>query len=331
MYKYDRKELIQMYNTGLALRGRIEEIIDRLWLEGVQNICWLGIGGTWASCMQAAVHMKEKTALDVFVENAGEYLVTGNRRIGKGTLVVISSVSGTTQEMAAAVEKVQKAGAFVLGFIDKADSILAEKSDACISSPKNEQLKFFMAADRLLYHEGVFPDYEEYYAELDSHLAEDLAEVEFRADALAEAFVKAHKDDHLTYFVGAGALYGATYSYAMCYWEEMHWMRTRSIHASEFFHGMLEVIDDDTPVVVLQGEDSQRPLTERVIRFLEKINHNHTIIDSANYEMPGISAKYRGNIAHMIVHAVTNRIDMQLEEQTGHSMELRRYYRKVQY
>ena len=109
MYKYDRKELIRIYNNGLALRGRIEEIIDRLWLEGIQNICWLGIGGTWASCMQAAVHMKEKTSLDVFVENAGEYLVTGNRRIGKGTLVVISSVSGTTQEMAAAVEKVQKA------------------------------------------------------------------------------------------------------------------------------------------------------------------------------------------------------------------------------
>ena len=82
---------------------------------------------------------------------------------------------------------------------------------------------------------------------------------------------------------------------------------------------------------MLQGEDSQRPLTERVVRFLEKVNHNHTVIDSADYPMPGISDRYRGNIAHLIVHAVTNRIDMQLEEQTGHDMELRRYYRKVDY
>ena len=25
----------------------------------------------------------------------------------------------------------------------------------------------------------------------------------------------------------------------MCYWEEQHWIRTKSIHSAEFFHGML--------------------------------------------------------------------------------------------
>ena len=29
----------------------------------------------------------------------------------------------------------------------------------------------------------------------------------------------------------AANLYGATYSYAMCYWEEQHWLRAKSIHA----------------------------------------------------------------------------------------------------
>ena len=331
MYKYDREQLVSLYRSGLSLRSRIEQIIDERWETGIRNVCWLGIGGTWASCLQAEVQLREKTALDVFVENAGEYLATGDRRIGEGTLVIISSVTGTTTEMVEAVKRVQEAGAFVLGFIDTKETVLAKMVNACISDPKNEQIKFFIAADRLLYREGVFEDYEDYYNELDEHLPEDLAEAEYRADAFAEAFVKAHKDDPLTYFVGAGALYGATYSYAMCYWEEMHWMRTKSIHAAEFFHGMLEVIDPETPVVVLQGEDSQRCLTERVIRFLEKVSSNYTVIDSKDYEMPGISDKYRGSIAHLIVHAVTNRIDMQLEAQTGHDMELRRYYRKVDY
>lgn len=331
MYKYDREQLIDLYRSGLALRGRIEEIADAEWEKGIRNICWLGIGGTWASCMQAAVHMCEKTSLEVIVENAGEYLVTGNKRIGKGTFVVISSVTGTTQEMVDAVRLVREKGAFVLGFIDKADSALAGMVDACISSPKNEQIKFFMVADRLLFLEGVFPDYDRCYEQLDKYLPEGLAEIEYSADVFAERYVREHIDDYLTYFVGAGALYGATYSYAMCYWEEMHWMRTKSIHAAEFFHGMLEIIDEDTPVVVLQGEDSQRPLTERVIRFLDKVNSNHTVIDSKDYDIPGISPEYRGSIAHLIVHAVTNRIDLQLEEQTGHDMELRRYYRKVDY
>ena len=67
-----------------------------------------------------------------------------------------------------------------------------------------------------------------------------LVEVEKEADAFGEEFANRHKDDKIHYFVGAGNQYGATYSYAMCYWEEQHWIRTKSIHSAEFFHGMLE-------------------------------------------------------------------------------------------
>ena len=61
MYKYNEQQLIDQYSSGLALRGRIEKEVDALWKEGIRNICWMGIGGTWASCMQAAVHMRERS------------------------------------------------------------------------------------------------------------------------------------------------------------------------------------------------------------------------------------------------------------------------------
>ena len=163
--------------------------------------------------------------------------------------------------------------------------------DVCISCPKNEQLKFFMVADRLMFLEGVFPDYDAVLRSLTSIWPTGLRISSIGGCICRGLCAEEHKTISLTYFVGAGALYGATYSYAMCYWEEMHWMRTKSIHAAEFFHGMLEIIDEDTPVVVLQGEDSQRPLTERVIRFLEKVNSNHTVIDSKDYDIPGISPR----------------------------------------
>ena len=333
MVKYNEQQLIDQYHAGLSLRGQICDFVRHVWESGIKNVCFLGIGGTWASSLQAVVHMKEKSALEVFALNAAEYLATGERRIGKGTFVIFSSVTGTTSEMVSAVGKAREAGAAVLGFVDTPGTELASLSAECISSPRNEQLKFFMTADALMRLEGSFPaaEYDEFYAQLDAHLACGLAAVEREADGFAQDFVNRNKDNELTYFVGAGALYGATYSYAMCYWEEMHWMRTKSIHAAEFFHGMLEIIGEDTPVVVLQGEDSQRPLTERVIRFLEKVNRNYYVIDSKNWQMPGIDEKYRGYISHMIVHAVTNRIDANLEAVSGHDMELRRYYRKMEY
>ena len=111
-------------------------------LKRYKNICWLGIGGTWASALQAEVHMKEKSAIELFSENAAEYVTTGNKRVGKGTIVILSSVTGSTIEMVEGVKKAQADGAKVFGFIDKAEAELAKMVDYVISYPANEQLKF---------------------------------------------------------------------------------------------------------------------------------------------------------------------------------------------
>ena len=322
---------VSSVRRALALRGRIEQIVDQVWEEGLKNLCWLGIGGTWASCLQAVCHMKERSCLETFAINAAEYYTTGDQRISDGTCIILSSVSGTTKEIVEAVEKAKTTGARILGFIDNADAELATLVDACITYPGNEQLKFFMAADRFMQHEGVMPEYDAMYAQFDQYLPEALVAVEQEADEFARAFAEAHKADALHYFVGAGTLYGATYSYGMCYWEEMHWLRTKSIHAAEFFHGMLEIVEEDTPVTVFIGEDAQRPLGERVARFLPKVCRNYTVIDTKDYGLPGIDAKYRPAVCHLVMHAVTNRIDAHLVELTGHDMSLRRYYRKIEY
>ena len=331
MIKFDEQKQIDSVNGALALRPQIEELIDRLLAEGVKNLCWLGIGGTWASCMQVVCYLKEHTDMDTFATNAAEYCTTGDKRVGAGTLVVLSSVTGTTTEIVDAVRLAQSHGAKVLGFIDKPDAELATLVDYCISYKGNEQLKFFMVADRFMKNAGEFEDYDEYYAEMDAHLAQGLVDVEKAADAFGAAYAEKHCNDKLHYFVGAGNQYGSTYSYAMCYWEEQHWLRTKSIHSAEFFHGMLEVIDKDTPVTVFVGEDSQRRLSERVAAFLPKVCANYTIIDTKDYPIKGISEKYRGSISHLISHAVTQRIDAHIEKINCHPMEIRRYYRQFDY
>ena len=331
MLKFDEEKQIASVQGALALRPRIEAIVDEICEKGFRNLCWLGIGGTWASCLQAEVHMKERSDLELFVENAAEYLTTGSRRVGDGTIVVISSVTGSTEEMVRGVEKVKAAGARVLGFIDVETAQLAGMVDWEIAYPANEQLKFFMVADRFMYNRGEFPEYDEYYAQLDAHLARDLVEVEKAADAFGLEFAQKHHDDRLHYFVGAGNQYGSTYSYAMCYWEEQHWIRTKSIHAAEFFHGMLEIVDRDTPVTVFVGEDAQRPLGERVVKFLPRVCANYTVIDSRDYALPGIDDKYRGNLSHLVTHAVTQRIDAHMEAINCQPMVIRRDSRRLEF
>ena len=332
MRKYDEKKELESMNGALALRPQINEFIDKIHSRGYSNVCWLGIGGTYASSMQAVVHMKEKSAIETFIQHAAEYLVTGNKRITKDTLIIISSVTGSTQEVVEAINKIQQdVGATVLAFLDKADSPLGKMAHHVISYPMNEQLKFFMAADRLMYLAGEYPDYDEFYQQMDQHFAKNIVEVAKKADAFGQEVALKHHNDAMHYFVGAGNQWGATYSHAMCYWEEQHWLRSKSIESAEFFHGTLEVIDRDTAVTVYVGEDSQRPLSERVAKFLPQICGNYTIIDTKDYPLPGISEKYRGHLSPFVFRTINNRIDAYVEHLNRHPMTIRRYYRCLDY
>ena len=337
MLKFDEHKLIDSVNGALALRPQIESVVDEIQNSGCDGIYFMGIGGTWASCMQVEVYMRGKSAIPVYVENAAEFIVTGNRRFTERSVVIFSSVTGSTAEIVGAVDKAKAIGARVFGFVDKAGSPITEKCDWCISYPANEQLKFFMVANRLMYNNGEFPEYARYNAEMDAYLAKALAEVEKAADPWAQqfaaekyAFRKAHPDmPH--YFVGSGVQWGATYSYGMCYWEEQLWMRTKSVSCPEFFHGMFEIVDADTPITLFMGEDEQRPLAERVKNFLPKVCRNYVIIDTKDYPLEGISPEFRGSISHLVMHAVNNRVDVHMEKELCHPMDIRRYYRQFDY
>lgn len=333
MIKFDEKKQIDSVNGALKLRGEIEKIVDEIYNEGFDGIYWIGIGGTWASALQAEVYMRGKTRLPVYVENAAQFITTGNPRFTDKSVMIISSVTGSTIEMVKAVDKANQTGARVIGFIDKAEAALAGMCTYCISYPANEQLKFFMTANRFMYLNGEFPEYDRYNQEMEAHLAQALVDVEKAADEFGKNFAEKHCEDPIHYFVGAGVQWGSTYSYAMCYWEEQHWLRTKSITAEEFFHGMFEIVDKNTAVTVFLGEDEQRPLAERVAKFLPKICGNYSLIDSRDYAeyLEGISPEFRGSISHLVTHAVTQRIDAHMEVINRHPVEIRRYYRQLEY
>lgn len=333
MLKFDEDKKRESLNGTLDLRSAINKIVDERHEIGYDNICLLGIGGTYATAMQTDVHMKERSKLDCFVQHASEYITTGNKRITDKTLVLVASASGTTEEIVKALEIIRTKGSFILGFVENPEeNPIASLTDEVIIQPGgNEQLKFYMVADRLMFLNGEYDDYEEHYKELEEHLADAIVDVAYKSDGFAKRFAEKHCDDDIHYFVGSGNQYGATYSYAMAYWEEQHWIKTKSIHSSEFFHGMFEIITKDTNVTVYIGEDSQRSLSERVANFLPKITANYEIIDTKDYDLKGISDENRGNISHIVMMEVNHRIDAYIEKYNRHPMDIRRYYRQLDY
>lgn len=108
MLKFNEAQQIKDIEGALALRPQVEKIIDEVWENGFDNIFYLGIGGTYASALQAETYIKGKSNLDVSVQHVAEYYTTGNQRLTKDSLVILSSVTGTTQEVVEALEGIKK-------------------------------------------------------------------------------------------------------------------------------------------------------------------------------------------------------------------------------
>ena len=111
MLKFDEPKLVNSVNGTLKLRSEVEKIVDEVWGKGFDSIYYLGIGGTYASSMQAVTYINGKSNLPVYVQHAAEYYTTGNKRLTDKSVVILSSVTGTTQEVVKATKDIKELGA----------------------------------------------------------------------------------------------------------------------------------------------------------------------------------------------------------------------------
>ncbi|MFL6558209.1 MAG: SIS domain-containing protein, partial [Bacillus sp. (in: firmicutes)] len=161
------------------------------------------------------------------------------------------------------------------------------------------------------------------------HLPNALLKVKETVEGRAAAFARKHKETPYHILSGTGVDWGQTYYYGMCILEEMQWIKTRPVHASDFFHGTLELVEEDTSIILLKSEDRSRPLAERVERFAEHYTKELTVFDTKDYDLEGISEELRSLISPIVFAALLERVSCHLEEQRDHPLTTRRYYKKV--
>lgn len=78
-------------------------------------------------------------------------------------------------------------------------------------------------------------------------------------------------------------------------------------------------------------EAQTRPLDERVARFCKQYADDFTVFDTHDYELPGISDEFRWMLSPVVLNAILSRVSKNFEQIRDHSLDIRRYYRKVEY
>lgn len=340
MLNFDEERFLKIQSGAVGLAGGIDRIVADALDNGATNVHVLGTGGV-ALLLQPAVRLlKRQSTFPVFADSVSETMAAGSVNLNAGSLVFLVSLSGTTKESVAFLDFAKARGAKVVTMVGHADSPLGQGGDASLvnfaaddTSSESFYIQSLLVALSILKHRGELAKLGDYAALIEGLQAvpEALLSIKKAIEPKAGDFAKtiAASDWHI--FTGAGNVWPEAYYYGMCILEEMQWIKTRPVHASDFFHGTLELVEKGVSVILLKGEDECRPLAERVERFVPKVGGSLTVLDTADYPTPGLSPVIRSLLAPALLATLLERISAHLEVLRDHPLTTRRYYRRVEY
>ncbi|RGB65025.1 MULTISPECIES: SIS domain-containing protein [Oscillospiraceae] len=336
MFNFDIPRYEKVVGDALALRPEIEKAADEISKQGYSNIFFIGCGGTYAHSLPLKYMLDTQSEIESHSVIAAEFMLMGHKKFSKDSVCVFSTRSGNTKEIVAAAKFCKDAGARVVMYVSNAGTPACEYADYLFCSFAEDDvlceaiyLTNIPFVARMMYNAGAFPKYEQFADQLQKitpYLIKGKELYEDRCKAMAEH----HKDTDYHMVIGGGNLWGEAYDYAMCILEEMQWIKTKSIHAAEFFHGTLELVEEDTSLILFFGEDETRPLMDRVLNFAKKITKEINIFDTKEVELP-LDEEFRKYISPMIVYTITERLSCHLEHVRNHPLTTRRYYRQMEY
>ena len=337
MTLFDEARYLAIQSGALAQGPAIHAAIGACLARGAKNLFFLGTGGAAILMQPAGLMLQRRTGFPVYLEISAELVAGGHAELGRHSIVVIPSLSGTTRESLAAMELCKAKGATVIALTGHGDSPLAEGAHYALvnfaeddTSSESFYLQSLLIALSLLHQRREIADYAVTVAELNL-LPGLLVAVKRSFAAEAERYASAIKAEPYHIITGAGGAWPQAWYYAMCILEEMQWIRTRPVHAADFFHGTLELIEPGVSVMIFQGEDAYRALTGRAEGFARQYTEKVFVLDAASFDLPGLSPATRALISPVILAAALERLSAALEVVRDHPLTTRRYYKRVQY
>ncbi len=332
MINFDEKQIVANGDIIYGQREKIEAIADSIMKDGFDLLLFTSSGGSQAMLDPFAFYIRHESKLPVENVISADLMTGGCNRITEKTVAFLTSKSGDTAETVKAAKWLKEQGVRLVSVVGKADSVLERISDDTIvyGEGRPQELVLYLLIGRILYLNGDFEAYPAFADELKG-LAYALAQVRKQADEKCRKYALEYCKEPYNIWVGSGDLWPTAYSYSMCVLEESQWIRTKSVSSPEFFHGTLELLEEDVCETLLLTEGATREMDERVRDFARQHTKKLTCFDCADYELPGISQKFRKYLSPVVMAAVLQRISKNIEQITGHSLDIRRYYRKEKY
>ena len=337
MLNFDEARFLEIQGGAVALAPRIDAVIAEAISAGATNLYFLGTGGV-AYLMEPAVQLlHRRSGFQVFKDYPAEVVLTGTANLTDKSIVVMPSLSGTTKESVVMLEKVKEIGCTLITLVGHAQTPLGLGGNPALvnfaeddTSSESFYIQSLLIALSVMKARGEIDNYDALVAEMQT-VPQALLDAKRAFEPKAEEYASiiAGADYHM--FTGAGNMWPEALYYATCILEEMQWIRTRPVHASDFFHGPLELIETGVSLILFRGEDAYDALAERVAQFAPQYTDRFTVLDVAEFAPRSLSDEMRALLSPAMMATLLERLSAHLEVMRDHPLVTRRYYKRVAY
>jgi fructoselysine-6-phosphate deglycase len=337
MLNFDKDRFVKIQSGAVSIAGDVRKLMRKLLSEGAERLFFMGTGGVQLLTLPAIELAQRHSTFPVSAQFPAQVVIDPPAGLNEKAIVILPSLSGTTKESVQLLSFLKARGVKTISLTGHKDTPLARDADYNFTnfaeddtSSESFYLQTLLIVLALLAERGEYGDFDTIVAEL-KRLPALLVEAKAAYENPAAELAAAIKDETYHIFTGAGSVWPEAYYYGMCILEEMQWIRTRPVHAADFFHGTLELVEPGVSVFIFKGEDATRPLGDRVENFAKRYSDRVRVLDAASVKLPGISAQVRGLISPILLATLLERLSAHLEVLRNHPLTTRRYYKRVEY
>ncbi len=337
MLNFDKDRFVAIQGGALGIADEMRSLVRDLLSSGIERVFFMGTGGVQLLTLPAIELAGRYSTFPISAQYPAQVVIAPPAGLNEKALVVLPSLSGTTKESVELLTFLKSTGARTLSLTGHKDTPLAQNADHNFTNFAEDDtssemfyLQTLLLVLAILDERGELGNHDEIVTEL-KLLPELLADAKAAFEGEAAKLAKIIKDEPYHIFTGAGSAWPEAHYYGMCILEEMQWIRTRPVHAADFFHGTLELVEPGVSVVLLKGEDPYRPLAERVEKFAPRYTDKLRVLDTKTVSLPGISDTTRSMISPVVLATLLERLSAHLEVLRNHPLTTRRYYKRVEY
>ncbi|WP_238538296.1 SIS domain-containing protein [Virgibacillus halodenitrificans] len=304
----------------------------------VKNIFFVACGGSLAALSIGDYFIDREISVPSKAYTSNEFIHSNPKSLGKNSIVILRSHSGTTPETVEAAKFAREKGAVTIAISMDTESPLCQAAEYTVHYNYKDGSDV-IDGDNGVFYTLVFSilnvlDPNEKYERVLNQLnnLEELFESNRKLTYdRAFKFGEENKREEIIYTMGSGAYYHEAYSFTSCLLMEMLWINSNAIHTGEYFHGPFEITDFDVPFLIIKGEGPTRPLDERAIKFAEKFSNKVEVVDITQLDYSGIDEDLKEYFGPALAGVVLRQYADGLAEHTGHPLSVRRYMWKMDY